>query len=63
MKLEDKTIKAVWILRNRGLTVRQQYKEIADWYTEQDLDELLEIFEQEEKENGIHCEHWSNQSE
>lgn len=54
MKIEDKTIKAVWILRNRGLTVRQQYKEITDWYTEQDLDELLEVFEQEEKENGVH---------
>lgn len=54
MKLEDKTIKAVWILRNRGLTVRQQYKEIADLYTEQDLDELLEVFEHEEKENGVH---------
>ena len=59
MKLEDKTIKAVWILRNRGLTVRQQYKEIADWYTEQDLDELLETFEQEE-ENGIHCKYGLN---
>lgn len=61
MKLEDKTIKAVWILRNRGLTVRQQYKEIADWYTEQDLDELLEVFEQEEKENG-YIKYWMDKT-